>query len=54
VLWVYFPLFLIAILVNDNFGVWKWVGMGAFAAATTVALFLYASAKEEEYLEEFR
>ena len=54
VLWVYFPLFLVAILVNDNLGVWKWVGMGAFAAATTLALFLYASAKEEDYLEELQ
>jgi hypothetical protein len=52
VLWVYVPLFLVAILVNDNFGVWKWVAMGAFAAVTTVALIRYASAKEEEYLEE--
>jgi hypothetical protein len=54
VLWVYFPLFLVAIMLNDNLGFWKWVGMGAFAAATTVALFLYASAKEEEYLKDLQ
>ncbi len=51
VLWVYFPLFIVAIMLNNDFGFWKWVGMGAFAAVTTVALFLYASAEEDKYLE---
>ena len=54
VLWVYFPLFLVAILLNNNLGVWKWIGMGAFTAVVTVALFVYASTKEEEYLEDIR
>lgn len=51
VLWVYVPLFLVAIMLNDDFGAWKWAAMGAFAAVTTVVLFLYASGKEEQYLE---
>jgi hypothetical protein len=51
VLWVYLPLMLIGIPLGNDFGIWKWVGMGAFAAAVTVALFLYASAKEAHYLE---
>lgn len=54
VLWVYFPMLLVAIMLDDNFGVWKWAAMGAFAAVATVALFLYASAEEEKYLEEFQ
>ena len=54
VLWVYFPLLLVAIALNRPFGEWEWIGLGAFAAVVTVALFLYASAKEEEYLEDLR
>ena len=51
VLWVYFPMAFVAILLDDNFGPWKWVGMGGFAAVVTVGLFLYASAEEEKYRE---
>jgi hypothetical protein len=54
VLWVYFPLFIVAILLDNDFSPWKWVGMGAFAAVMTVALFLYASAEEAKYLEKIR
>jgi hypothetical protein len=52
VLWVYFPVLLVAILLDESFGVWKWAGMGVFAAAVTAALFRYALAEEEKYLEE--
>jgi hypothetical protein len=52
VLWVYFPLLLVAIALDRPFAQWEWIGLGAFAAVVTVALFLYASAKEEDYLEE--
>jgi hypothetical protein len=51
-LWVYFPMLLVAILLDESFGVWEWAGMGAFAAVVTAALFRYASAEEEKYLEE--
>lgn len=54
VLWVYFPLLLVAIALDRPFAGWEWIGLGAFAAAVTVALFLYASAKEEGYLEELK
>jgi len=52
VLWVYFPLLLVSLILNRPFSDWQWIGLGAFAAVVTVALFLYASAKEERYLEE--
>jgi hypothetical protein len=51
-LWAYFPMLMVAIMLNEKFGPWHWAGLGAFAVVLTVALFLYASAKEEEYLEE--
>ena len=53
-LWVYFPLFIVAVMLNNDFGYWKWAGMAAFAATATLALFLYASAQEEKYLDELR
>ena len=54
VLWVYFPILLVAILLDENFGIWKWVGMSAFAAVATAALFLYASSEEAKYVEDLR
>jgi hypothetical protein len=53
-LWAYFPLLMVAIMLNEPFGPWHWAGLAAFAAVVTVALFLYASAKEEELLEDLR
>ena len=52
VLWLYFPLLLVSIALDRPFNRWEWVGLAAFAAVVTLALFLYAAAKEEEYLEE--
>ena len=54
VLWVYFPVLLVTIPLNAHIGLWLWLSMAAFAAVATVALFRYAAAKEEEYLEELR
>jgi hypothetical protein len=54
VLWVYFPLLLVSIAIDRPFADWEWIGLGAFAAVVTVVLFLYASAKEEDYLEELK
>ena len=53
-LWAYFPLLMVAIMLNERFGPWHWAGLAAFAAVVTVVLFLYASAKEEELLEDLR
>ncbi|HYX88413.1 MAG TPA: hypothetical protein VE753_03500, partial [Gaiellaceae bacterium] len=52
VLWLYFPLLLVAIALDRPFDRWEWISVAAFAGVVTVALFLYASAKEEKYLEE--
>jgi hypothetical protein len=47
-LWAYFPLLMVAIMLNERFSRWHWAGIGAFAAVVTVALFRYASAEEEK------
>jgi hypothetical protein len=52
VLWIYFPLLLVSIAIDRPFGEWEWIALGAFAAVVAVLLFLYAAAKEAEYLEE--
>jgi hypothetical protein len=52
VLWLYFPLLLVAIALDHPFGRWEWISVAAFAGVVTIALFLYAAAKEEEYLDE--
>ena len=51
-LWVYFPILLVTIPLNAHIGLWLWGSMAAFSCVATLALFLYASSKEEEYLEE--
>jgi hypothetical protein len=43
VLWVYFPIMLVAIPFDLHLGAWPFVAMGAAAALGTVVLFLYAS-----------
>ena len=53
-LWVYFPILLVTIPLNAHIGLWLWGSMAAFAFVAAFALFLYASAKEEEYLEELQ
>jgi hypothetical protein len=52
VLWIYFPVLLVTIPLNAHIGRWLWFAMAAFAAVATLVLFLYASAKDKEYLEE--
>jgi len=49
VLWVYFPLLMISIALDRNFGIWKWTVLGGFAAIAALALYLYAAADEEKY-----
>jgi hypothetical protein len=49
VLWVYFPLLMVSIALDRNFGVWKWTLMGGFAAVAGLALYLYAAADEQKY-----
>jgi hypothetical protein len=47
-LWGFFPLLMVAIMLNEKFGRWHWAGLAGFAAVVTAALFLYASAEEEK------
>jgi hypothetical protein len=53
-LWVYFPILLVTIPLDAHIGLWLWGSMAVFASVATVVLFLYASAREEEYLEELQ
>jgi hypothetical protein len=52
VLWLYFPLLLVSIALDRPFDRWEWIGVACVAGVVTLALFLYAAAKEREYLEE--
>ena len=49
ILWIYFPMLMISIAWNHDFGFWKWAVMGGFAAMTGLALFAYALTDEEKY-----
>ena len=49
VLWIYFPMLMISIAWNHDFGFWKWTVMGGFAALTSLVLFGYAVADEQKY-----
>ncbi|MDQ2911322.1 MAG: hypothetical protein M3R39_09975 [Actinomycetota bacterium] len=48
-LWVYFPLLMVSIVLNRNFGFWKWTVLGGFAALAGVALYFYSAADEQKY-----
>ena len=49
VLWIYFPLLMLSIALDHEFGNWKWTAMAGFAAVVGLALFVYASADEQKY-----
>ncbi len=49
VLWIYFPMLMVSIALDRDFGFWKWAVMGGFGAATGVALFGYAVSDEQRY-----
>lgn len=49
ILWVYFPLFLVAVVAGVSFGAWLWSSMLAVAAGSGLLLFLYASHRERRY-----
>jgi len=48
-LWIYFPMMMISIALDRDFGFWKWTVMGAFAALTGLALFGYGLTDERKY-----
>jgi hypothetical protein len=49
VLWVYFPMLMLSIALDHDFGIWKWTVMGGFAAFTGLALYVYSAADEQKY-----
>jgi hypothetical protein len=49
VLWIYFPMLMISIALDHDFGFWKWAVMGGFAALMGLALFGYAVSDEQKY-----
>jgi hypothetical protein len=51
VLWVYFPLLMVSIALNESFGAWLWIGMAGFGGLVALALFAWASANEKRYWE---
>jgi hypothetical protein len=48
-LWIYFPMMMISIALDRDFGFWKWTVMGAFATLTGLALFGYGLIDEQKY-----
>jgi hypothetical protein len=49
VLWIYFPMLMVSIALDRDFGFWKWAVMGGFGAVAGVALFGYAVSDEQRY-----
>jgi hypothetical protein len=49
VLWFYFPMLMLSIAVNHEFGAWKWIATGGFAASLGLTLYLYSAADEQKY-----
>jgi hypothetical protein len=49
VLWIYFPMLMISIELDHDFGFWKWLVMGGFAALTGLVLFCFAVKDEQRY-----
>jgi hypothetical protein len=50
-LWIYFPMMMISMFLNDSFGLWNWTVIGAFAALTGLAIFGWALSDEQKYWE---
>jgi hypothetical protein len=49
VLWVYFPMLMLSIALDRDFGSWKWTTMAGFAGFTGLALYFYSAADEQKY-----
>jgi hypothetical protein len=49
VLWVFFPLLLVSIFINQSLGLWNWAIMGGSAALAGLALYLCSAADEQRY-----
>jgi hypothetical protein len=49
VLWFYFPMLMLSIAIDREFGDWKWMATGGFAACLGLTLYLYSAADEQKY-----
>lgn len=49
VLWFYFPMLMLSIAIDHDFGTWKWIATGNLAAAIGLTLYLYSAADEQKY-----
>lgn len=52
VLWVYFPLFLLAVMLKTHLGSWLWGPMLAMTLGGGLLLFAIASGRERQYRDE--
>jgi hypothetical protein len=52
VLWIYFPLFLVGILLKTHPGAWLWESMLAATVAGGLVLFAIAAVRERRYAAE--
>ncbi|HLM37738.1 MAG TPA: hypothetical protein VK287_08165 [Gaiellaceae bacterium] len=53
VLWVFFPLLMVSIALDQSLGIWNWAIMGGFAAVAGLAIYLYAATDEQRYWDSF-
>lgn len=49
VLWFYFPMLMLSIAIDHEFGAWKWIATAGFAASIGLTLYLYSAADEQKY-----
>jgi hypothetical protein len=51
ILWVYFPMLIVAIMLDHDLGDWIWGSMAGFTSVFSVALYVHAAAEEEKQLD---
>jgi hypothetical protein len=49
VLWFYFPMLVLSIAIDHDFGPWKWIVTGGLTGAIGLTLYLYSAADEQKY-----
>jgi hypothetical protein len=51
ILWVYFPLFVVSVVLNEKLGAWLWGSMLVTAAVSGALIFALSSLRGRRYLE---
>ncbi|TMK78360.1 MAG: hypothetical protein E6G45_06895 [Actinobacteria bacterium] len=49
VLWVYFPTFIVNVMLDNSPGIWLWASMAAVAVGSGLLMFVIAVRREREY-----